>query len=173
MGNWEKNPIIRNEAPDGHFNRATQVKNLSLLGGDTSLPMGKQNVVLRRAESSSGALCSFGHGMSGEYLDPKSLRDHLQSQVSLWISPATVRREATSEKIISHPQNGVRTPFPGLMGSGGGDMGRGIYCPQPVRDLEVAHGGKKRLRCPAVTPWGAGNRHCSQIPIPVGIAGSL
>lgn len=60
-----------------------------------------------------------------EHLDPKSLRHHLQSQVSLWISPATLRREATSDKIISHHQNGVRTSFPSLMG-GGGDMGRGI-----------------------------------------------
>lgn len=54
-----------------------------------------------------------------EHLDPKSLRHHLQSQVSLWISPATLRREATSDKIISHHQNEVRTSFPSLMGGGG------------------------------------------------------
>lgn len=94
--------------------------------------------------------------MSGEHLDPKSLREHLQSQVSLWMSPATVKREATSDKILSHHQNGVKMPFPELIGCGR-DMGRNTCCPQPVRDLEVAYGGKKRVRCPAVTPLGAGN----------------
>lgn len=95
--------------------------------------------------------------MPGEHFDPKSLGEPLQPQDSLWMSPATVKREAASDKIISQHQNGVRMLFPGFMGSGGEDMGWGTCCSQPVRDLEVAYEGEKRAGCPALSPLGAGN----------------